>query len=73
MGSKSGHAYRCFCTPERLDRIRKLGQKTGNQIGYDRHCAHLSEQQIKENMEKQLPYTIRLRVRIWDHPRSWLG
>ncbi|KAI9253456.1 glutamyl-tRNA synthetase [Phascolomyces articulosus] len=59
---ESGHAYRCFCTPERIDRIRKVGLKHGNQIGYDRHCAHLSEKEINENMEKKLPFTVRMRT-----------
>ncbi|KAI7857456.1 glutamyl-tRNA synthetase [Circinella umbellata] len=59
---ESGHAYRCFCTPERIDRIRKLGLKHGNQIGYDRHCAHLSEKEINENMEKKLSFTVRMRT-----------
>ena len=36
---KRGGAYRCFCTPERLERMRKerLEQKS-NITGYDRHC-----------------------------------
>ncbi|KAI8146249.1 glutamyl-tRNA synthetase [Fennellomyces sp. T-0311] len=59
---QSGHAYRCFCTPERIDRIRKIGLKHGNQIGYDRHCAHLTDKEISDNLEKGLSYTVRMRT-----------
>ncbi|KAI9491651.1 glutamyl-tRNA synthetase [Zychaea mexicana] len=59
---ENGHAYRCFCTPERIDRIRQVGLKHGNQIGYDRHCAHLSDKEINENMDKKLPFTVRMRT-----------
>ncbi|EPB83705.1 glutamyl-tRNA synthetase [Mucor circinelloides 1006PhL] len=57
---KSGHAYRCFCTPERLSRVKEARQKKGNYIAYDKHCSYLSEEEIQENLDKKLPYTIRL-------------
>lgn len=59
---KSGHAYRCFCTPERLSRVKEARQKKGNYIAYDKHCSYLSEEEIQENLDKKLPYTIRLMV-----------
>src|SRR5512137_2600073 len=33
----AGHAYRCFCTPERLESVREARQKQGLH-GYDRYC-----------------------------------
>ena len=35
----SGHAYRCFCTPERLEAVRLERQKNNDPTtGYDRFC-----------------------------------
>ena len=34
----NGHAYRCFCTPDRLAMVREQQQAEGKQTGYDRHC-----------------------------------
>lgn len=59
---ESGHAYRCFCTPERLSRVKEARQKKGNYIAYDKHCSYLSDEEIKENLGKKLPYTVRLMV-----------
>src|SRR6185436_2899868 len=35
---ESGLAYRCFCTKERLDALRREGR-----AGYDRHCRNLPD------------------------------
>jgi glutamyl/glutaminyl-tRNA synthetase len=61
----SGHAYRCFCTPERLSQVRDLRQKQGNYIAYDKHCSYLSDEEIKENLDKGTHFTIRLRVSVY--------
>ncbi|KAI8990920.1 glutamyl-tRNA synthetase [Mycotypha africana] len=58
----SGHAYRCFCTPERLAQVKEMRQKNGNFISYDKHCSFLSEEEIRQNLERNLPYTVRLRI-----------
>lgn len=34
----SGHAYRCFCSPERLQEVREAQQARSEPPGYDRHC-----------------------------------
>jgi glutamyl-tRNA synthetase len=33
-----GHAYRCYCTKERLEKMRQEQQDRGAATGYDRHC-----------------------------------
>ena len=39
----SGHAYRCYCPPERLHELRQAQQDQGaDSIGYDGHCRDLS-------------------------------
>jgi glutamyl-tRNA synthetase len=37
-----GHAYRCWCTPERLEQMRASQAGSKGQQGYDRHCRLLS-------------------------------
>ncbi len=39
-----GHAYRCFCTPERLDEVRKAQQANKQPMRYDGHCRSLDPQ-----------------------------
>lgn len=57
------HAYHCFCTPERLADLREEQQKLKlPQAKYDKHCLHLSENEIKNNLENNIPYVIRLNV-----------
>ncbi len=46
-----GKAYYCYCTPERLDAVRKERQQARQPTGYDRRCRKLegAEQARKEN------------------------
>jgi glutamyl-tRNA synthetase len=41
----SGHAYECFCSPQRLDALRQEQEKAKLPSGYDRHCRHLTAAQ----------------------------
>ncbi|MGP1587784.1 MAG: glutamate--tRNA ligase [Treponemataceae bacterium] len=59
---EKGEAYYCFCDSERLDRIRTLQTKNKMPPGYDRNCRHLTEEEIKKNLEEGKPYVIRLKV-----------
>jgi glutamyl-tRNA synthetase len=38
----SGHAYKCYCTPERLATMRKTQEAQKLPPRYDRHCRYLS-------------------------------
>ncbi|GAA5843037.1 hypothetical protein JCM9279_001839 [Rhodotorula babjevae] len=49
---KTGKAYHCFCTPERLASTRKRLQKEGSHEGYDRRCLGLSKDEVKERLDK---------------------
>lgn len=46
-------AYYCFCDEERLNKVR---EETGN---YDRHCRSISKEEIKEKLDKKIPYVVR--------------
>ena len=59
---EKGQAYYCFCDAERLDRIRSIQTMNKMPPGYDRNCRHLTEEEIKANLEAGKPYVIRLKV-----------
>ncbi len=41
----SGHAYKCYCSEERLDKMRDLQRQRKQPPGYDRHCRDLSPEE----------------------------
>ena len=49
----SGRAYRCGCSSERLDRVRKAKQQRKQPPGYDGHCRDLSEPDIAAAIAEQ--------------------
>ncbi len=60
---EEGKAYYCFCTPERLEEVRKQQAESKSEYqGYDRHCAHLSDSEIKEYLRQGIKPVIRFRV-----------
>ncbi|MFN8559067.1 MAG: glutamate--tRNA ligase [Dehalococcoidia bacterium] len=54
-----GDAYRCYCTPERLDALRAEQARRRQQPGYDRRCRALSPQQRAEADAAGLPFVVR--------------
>ncbi|MDR0307613.1 MAG: glutamate--tRNA ligase [Chitinispirillales bacterium] len=59
---ESGHAYRCFCTPERLAALRESQEKSGGLTGYDRYCRDLSSEEIERNLKDNVPFVIRFKI-----------
>lgn len=56
-------AYYCFCTAERLTALREEQQRQKlPQTKYDKHCLHLSDEEVKKNLESGMPHVIRLNV-----------
>ncbi|HIS27117.1 MAG TPA: glutamate--tRNA ligase [Candidatus Pullilachnospira intestinigallinarum] len=56
-----GDAYYCFCTKERLDSLRTT--VAGKEISiYDKHCLHLSKEEIEANLAAGKPYVIRMNM-----------
>lgn len=51
----SGQAYRCWCSPERLDLLRKEAQQNKIAFKYDRYCLH-NPQDINE------PHVVRILI-----------
>lgn len=53
-----GGAYYCFCDKGRIDSL-----KDENGIGrYDKHCLHLSKEEIREKLAAGVPYVIRQNI-----------
>jgi len=57
-----GHAYYCFCTPERLDEMRKNQEKNHQPPMYDGRCKHIEKKEIHARIDKGEKYVIRLNV-----------
>nr|BBH88557.1 glutamate--tRNA ligase [Thermosporothrix sp. COM3] len=57
---ESGHAYKCYCTPERLDQMRKEREAKKLPPRYDRRCRYLSAEERAANEAAGLKYTVRL-------------
>jgi glutamyl-tRNA synthetase len=57
-----GAAYPCFCSPDRLERVRQERKRAGLKLGYDRACRNLSPEEVSARMRERAPYVIRLKV-----------
>jgi len=50
---EGGHAYKCYCSEERLDRTRaEMAKRKEAMRSYDRHCRHLSDKE-RTKLESQ--------------------
>ena len=59
---ESGHAYYCFCSKERLDEARAEAEAKGETFRYDKHCLHLSKEEIRAHLDAGDPYVIRQNI-----------
>jgi glutamyl-tRNA synthetase len=58
----AGHAYRCFCTAERLAEVRAAQEKGGGLTGYDRRCRGLPPEEVERNLKGGVPHVVRLKI-----------
>ncbi|WP_411679494.1 glutamate--tRNA ligase [Clostridium thailandense] len=56
---EKGEAYYCFCTKERIDALRTESEAQKKTPKYDKHCLHLSKEEIEEKLASGIPYVIR--------------
>jgi len=56
------HAYRCFCSPERLERVNRERQKAKLNPGYDRHCRSLTREESDRRAAAGEPFTVRIKI-----------
>lgn len=59
---KNRHAYYCFCTPERLDAMRKEQQKKGQSPLYDKKCRSISTEEGLKRVEDGERHVIRMKI-----------
>ncbi len=59
---KKKKAFRCFCTPERLDQLRKDQLKNKTQVGYDGHCLNISEEEVSARIKQGDNFVIRMKI-----------
>ena len=58
---EQGDAYYCFCSKERLESLRAT--VAGKEIVmYDKHCLHLSKEEVEANLKAGKPYVIRMNM-----------
>ncbi len=55
----SGHAYRCYCTPARLEQMRKEQMAQKLPPRYDRRCRYLSNEERAANDAAGLTWVVR--------------
>ena len=58
----NGSAYRCVCTPERLDAMRQQQREAKQPIRYDGHCRNISGSEIEAAMQQGQPVVVRMKV-----------
>ncbi|QMU99155.1 glutamate--tRNA ligase [Borrelia sp. A-FGy1] len=59
---ESGNAYYCYCTPKRLERIRKIQTVNKMATGYDRHCRNLNDNEVRNALCEGISPVIRFKV-----------
>jgi len=59
---ETGHAYKCFCTKEELDRKREEALKKKGSLHYDGTCRDLTPEEVSAKEADGIPCTIRLKV-----------
>jgi len=73
---ENSSAYPCFCSKERLDKMRDEQTKNKQAPKYDRKCRDLNQNEVKEKLDKDEKYVIRQKmplegeVKVYDELRG---
>jgi nondiscriminating glutamyl-tRNA synthetase len=57
-----GHAYYCFCSKERIDKVREIQKSEGKIPRYDGFCRGLSKEEVEQKIANGESYVIRLKL-----------
>lgn len=63
---EKNEAYYCFCDQKRLDSLKQDfadKDKEKQIVIYDKHCLHLSKEEVQKNLEAGLPFVIRQNIK----------
>ncbi|XP_033908587.3 probable glutamate--tRNA ligase, mitochondrial [Acipenser ruthenus] len=58
----NGAAYHCFCSPQRLELLKKEALRNRQTPRYDNRCRHLSPGQVEEKLGQKQPHVLRFRL-----------
>ncbi|KAG5734168.1 Glutamyl-tRNA synthetase [Termitomyces sp. T112] len=56
----SGHAYRCFCSVDKMQEIRERLARSGSNKTYDKTCLHLTEEEVARKVRAGEKSVVRL-------------
>lgn len=59
---EQGGAYYCFCSQDRLEKLRERQKAMGKAPGYDGHCRSLTPEEVQAKLDAGEPYVIRLKM-----------
>lgn len=59
---EAGSAYRCFCPPVRLERLREEAVAEGRAAAYDGRCRDIPVEEAAHRAEEGEPCTVRFRI-----------
>ena len=65
----TGQAYRCFCTPRRLELLKREASRTRQVNKYDRKCLSLSKEEVAAKLSAGESSTVRFLLS--PHPEPW--
>jgi glutamyl-tRNA synthetase len=57
-----GHAFHCFCTPERLTEMRDAQRKAGMQPKYDGRCLHIAPADAQARVAAGETHVVRMKI-----------
>lgn len=57
-----GKAYRCFCSPERLEELKSVQYAEGKMSKYDNRCRDLSPEEIENEIADGKSFAIRFKI-----------
>ncbi|KAJ8001387.1 hypothetical protein DPEC_G00168990 [Dallia pectoralis] len=65
---QAGKAYRCFCSQQRLELLKKEALRSGQTPRYDNRCRHLRTDQVQEKLGQGVPHVIRFQLESGAEP-----
>ncbi|HSD71517.1 MAG TPA: glutamate--tRNA ligase, partial [Thermoanaerobaculia bacterium] len=61
---KGGHAYRCFCSAERLEQMKQGQAAAKLPVMYDKRCRVMSAAEADAEAEKGTPHVVRMKMPV---------
>ncbi|XP_050408821.1 probable glutamate--tRNA ligase, mitochondrial [Patella vulgata] len=65
---QNGTAYHCFCTPKRLELLRKDAARRRETPKYDNKCRHLTSTEEEEKLARNHEFVVRLKMEWSEEP-----